>query len=63
MNKKGIERNIVVLLFILVLVVFSFAERDSKKLERIYNTAQLLQKSSRILSDVAAGVPSVNPAN
>ena len=39
MNKKKIERTIVVFLFIVVLVVFSFAERDSKKLERIYNSS------------------------
>ena len=32
------ERNIVVVLFILALVIFSFAERDTKKLERLYNT-------------------------
>ena len=47
MKRQGIERNLVVLLFVLVLVVFSFAERDSKKLDRLYKTAQLLQKNSR----------------
>jgi hypothetical protein len=46
MTKKGIERNIVVLLFVLVLVIFSFAERDSRKLEKLYTTAQLLKKTS-----------------
>ena len=46
MNKKGIERNIVVLLFVLVLVIFSFAERDSRKLEKLYTTAHLLKKTS-----------------
>jgi hypothetical protein len=44
MKRKGIEQTLVVLLFILVLVVFSFAERDSRKLDRLYKTAQLLQK-------------------
>jgi hypothetical protein len=29
------ERNLVVLLFIMVLVTFSFAQEDSKKMERI----------------------------
>ena len=53
MNKKGIERNIVVLLFVLVLVVFSFAERDSRKLERLYTTAQLLKKNASLHSEVA----------
>lgn len=45
MKKKGLEKNLVVLLFVLVLVVFSFAERDSRKLDRLYKTAQLLQKN------------------
>ena len=36
MKKAIIERNIVVVLFILVLIVFSFAERDTKKLDRLY---------------------------
>ena len=54
MNKKGIERNLVVLLFVLVLVVFSFAERDSKKIERLYTTAQLLKESTVILADLSA---------
>ncbi|MGN6163089.1 MAG: hypothetical protein ACTHOF_00980 [Flavisolibacter sp.] len=36
MNKAIIERNIVVVLFVLVLIVFSFAERDTKKLDRLY---------------------------
>jgi hypothetical protein len=54
MNKKGIERNIVVLLFVLVLVVFSFAERDSKKIERLYTTAQILQESSILIADLSA---------
>jgi hypothetical protein len=44
MKKKVLEQLIVILLFILVLVVFSFAERDSRKLDRLYKTAQLVQK-------------------
>ena len=36
MKKAIIERNIVVVLFILVLIVFSFAERDTKKLDHLY---------------------------
>lgn len=44
MNRKGIEQSLVILLFLLVLVVFSLAERDSKKLDRLYKTAQLIQQ-------------------
>ena len=63
MNKKGLERNLVVLLFVLVLVVFSFAERDSKKIEHLYTTSQLLKKSSTVLADVAAQLPAVQTTN
>jgi len=63
MNKKGIERNLVVLLFVLVLIVFSFAERDSKKIERLYTTAQLLNESSLLLSDVAGQLPTAEMPN
>jgi hypothetical protein len=36
MKRAVIERNIVVVLFILVLIAFSFAERDTKKLDQLY---------------------------
>jgi hypothetical protein len=32
MKKALVERSIVILLFVLVMVVFSFAERDTKKI-------------------------------
>jgi hypothetical protein len=37
MKRARFERNIVVLLFVLVLVIFSLAERDSKKLNKLYS--------------------------
>jgi|GEM_PF-2004321 len=46
MKRAVFERNLVVFLFVLVLVVFSFAERDSRKLKQVYNTTVLLKKSS-----------------
>jgi hypothetical protein len=36
MKRAILERNIAAVLFVLVLIVFSFAERDSKKLDRLY---------------------------
>ena len=54
MDKKKIERQIVVVLFILVLVTFSFAERDSRKLDRLYKTVHLIQKSSPAVKDLSA---------
>lgn len=44
MRKKGLEKIIVILLFILVMIVFSFAEKDSRKLDSLYKTAQSLQQ-------------------
>ncbi len=46
MKRAVLERNLVVILFILVLVVFSFAERDTKKMEQIYNATALIKKGS-----------------
>ena len=34
MKKSTIEKNIVILLFILVMIVFTLAENDSKKMAR-----------------------------
>lgn len=30
------ERNLVVVLFVMVIITFSFAERDTKKIEHLY---------------------------
>jgi hypothetical protein len=30
------ERNLVVVLFVMVIIIFSFAERDTKKIEHLY---------------------------
>jgi hypothetical protein len=43
------EKNIVVLLFVMVLITFALAQEDSKKIERMYNggtslTAHLITK-------------------
>lgn len=47
MKKTFTERNLVIILFIMVLITFSFAQQDSKKLEKMYmgfkvNTARPL---------------------
>lgn len=36
MNKAVTEKNIVVVLFVFVMVLFSFADKDSKKLKPLY---------------------------
>ncbi len=63
-KKNGIERNLVVFLFVLVLVTFSFAERASKKYERFYTTAQFIKKNHPALTEIAAGnSPAPTPKN
>lgn len=46
MKKKIVEQKMVFLLFVLVLIVFSFAQRDTQKLDRLYQTAQTVQKTT-----------------
>ncbi len=36
MKSTAAQRNLMIILFVLVLVTFSFAQRDSKKLEQLY---------------------------
>lgn len=57
MTRQGLEKGLVALLFVMVLVVFSFAERDAKKIERLYTTAQALKKSSHPPSSDVANAP------
>ncbi|HEV7782985.1 MAG TPA: hypothetical protein VGO58_17035 [Chitinophagaceae bacterium] len=44
------ERNIVVMLFVMVLITFSLAQEDSKKMEKIYSGATT-STASVLLSD------------
>lgn len=39
MKKILSERNLVVVLFVMVLITFSLAQEDSKKMERMYSGA------------------------
>jgi hypothetical protein len=52
MKRRVQERNIVVILFILVIITFSYAERDSRKLDQLYapvkTTYVPLQKEKNI---------------
>ncbi len=36
MNKRAAENKIVVLLFVFVIVLFSLAQKDTQKLEKLY---------------------------
>ena len=45
MDRAAAERNVVVLLFVIVLVLFSFAQKDTHKLEKLYTEkAKMIQK-------------------
>lgn len=48
MKKILQEKNIVIVLFILVLITFSFAHRDSKKLSQFYST--VIEAGKKILA-------------
>jgi len=37
MKRIAVEKSIVFILFVLVLIIFSFAERDTQKMFRQYN--------------------------
>jgi hypothetical protein len=47
MKRPVVERNIVILLFIAVLTVFSLAERDSKRLDKLYTST--IKKGTNLL--------------
>ncbi|HEV7621831.1 MAG TPA: hypothetical protein VGO09_08865 [Flavisolibacter sp.] len=46
MKKEAVEKKTIILLFIMVLVAFSFAQRDSKKLYLMYNNKSVTDKSN-----------------
>jgi hypothetical protein len=43
MKRTVLEKSFVVVLFVLVMVAFSFAERDTKKLFEKYNTKSTVE--------------------
>ena len=54
MNRAAAERNIVVLLFVFVLVLFSFAQKDTQKLEKLYTEkVKTIQKVALAASTAA----------
>lgn len=52
------ERNIVVILFVLVLITFSLAQEDSKKMEQMYSGTGISAVSKRLAQQLET--PSVN---
>lgn len=61
MKRAVVERNIVVALFILVLIAFSLAEKDSKKLDQLYTKKTESFEPVRKEKDLAASESKPNP--
>jgi len=59
------ERNVVIILFVMVLVTFSLAQEDSKKMEQLYSGINKNAASSLITQHIEvkakAKTPSVSP--
>ena len=62
MKRAHLEKNIALVLFVLVLIVFSFAQKASQKLDSLYaikmNSGNL-QKQKQLVN----GLPAANPAS
>lgn len=56
------ERNIVVILFVLVLVTFALAQEDSKKMEQMYSGTAVTAASHQIVHQSTALQPSESTA-
>ncbi len=62
MKRLFLEKNIVIVLFVLVLITFSFAHRDSKKLSQFYSTVG--EAGKKLLANTASEKNSnFSPAN
>lgn len=56
MKRTVLEKNFVIVLFVLVMVLFSFAERDTQKLFEKYNTKNTVEMPKQTV-DYTAEVP------
>jgi len=62
MKRVFLEKNLVIVLFVLVLITFSFAHRDSKKLSQLYST--VVEAGKKLLAKTNSEKSSnLSPAN
>ncbi len=54
MSKFFTEKIMVKILFILVVIIFSFAQEDSKKMSQVYSEAPAISSPSSLLGDFSA---------
>ena len=62
MTKAFVERSTVVILFVLVLIVFSFAERDSKKITGQYNKKSTVETVKKATEYTVSAIQKPLPA-
>ncbi|HTM91981.1 MAG TPA: hypothetical protein VL095_06160 [Flavisolibacter sp.] len=60
MKRTVLERSFVVVLFILVMVAFSFAERDTQKLFEKYNTKSTVEIPKQTVEYTAEAPQKIN---
>ncbi|MBS1574904.1 MAG: hypothetical protein JST09_06330 [Bacteroidetes bacterium] len=53
LKKAFNERNLVIILFVMVLVTFSLAQKESKKLDKIYYGFKLKKASPYVLQKIS----------
>ena len=56
MKRALLEKSFVIVLFVLVMVAFSFAERDTQKLFEKYNTKSTVEMPKQ-MDDYTAEIP------
>ena len=52
MNRTVAERNLVVLLFVFVIVLFSFAQKDTQKIKKLYTKAETTSQKLAFLKSL-----------
>ncbi len=54
------EKNIVIVLFVMVFIIFSFAENETKKIEQLYNGGHTSIKNFPVvMPEAKAKIPTV----
>jgi len=51
------EKNIVIVLFFMVFITFSFAENETKKIEQLYNGGHTSIKNFQVVPEAKAKIP------
>ena len=63
MKRTVLEKSFVAVMFVLVIIAFSFAERDTQKLFEKYNTKSTVETSKQKVEYTAEATPQTNIEN